>query len=308
MLTPEIFTSIVDQLLPEPHASLMNGILFGIDIYTKDPLYEELKRSGLLHIVVLSGMNITLLGAMISQLTFYLHRNISACISILVIAVFVAFVGPDPPIVRAGIMGILSLLGIIYERKTYAMYLLFLTALIIGIVKTEWLTSVSFQLSFAATFGILIFGGSRQTEQETTVMNSSNRAHTAESENIESHNAHIKIQTKNQLEKEKQKPHPIIDFLRAELKTTFSAQVFTVPIIFIYFRQISLISPISNILISFTIPFIMILGFIIVGLGMICLRCAVLPSYIAYGAIKYVLAVIHMTAWLPYTYIDLNAL
>ena len=69
MLTPQVFTSVINSYLPEPHASLLNGILFGISVKGSQAFYNDLKATGLLHIVVLSGMNISILAAIITGLT-----------------------------------------------------------------------------------------------------------------------------------------------------------------------------------------------------------------------------------------------
>ncbi|HRN70949.1 MAG TPA: ComEC/Rec2 family competence protein, partial [Candidatus Woesebacteria bacterium] len=109
----EHLTSVINTYLPEPHASLLNGIVLGVDLQTTYSFKEKLKDVGLIHIVVLSGMNITLLSAVILQIIIPLFgRKIATIATIVSIIVFIWFVGIDPPIVRAGIMGILSLIGL----------------------------------------------------------------------------------------------------------------------------------------------------------------------------------------------------
>ena len=85
MPDPSIFTSIIDSYLPEPDASLLNGIIFGVDIKSSGVFLEQLKRVGLLHLVVLSGMNITIFGAIISSLFDRFGKKISSLITILTI-------------------------------------------------------------------------------------------------------------------------------------------------------------------------------------------------------------------------------
>src|SRR3989338_7261226 len=113
MPTPSIFTSVINSYLPEPHASLLNGILFGVSLKASNSFYHQLKITGLLHIVVLSGMNITLLSAITAQITSYFGKWVSTLLTILIVIIFIIFVGPKAPIIRAGIMGILTLVSII---------------------------------------------------------------------------------------------------------------------------------------------------------------------------------------------------
>src|SRR3990167_749770 len=91
--TPQIFTSVINSYLPEPHASLLNGMLFGINLHTSKAFYEQLKIVGLLHIVVLSGINITLLAAIIALSTSFLGRLASSLITILTIILYIVFIG-----------------------------------------------------------------------------------------------------------------------------------------------------------------------------------------------------------------------
>lgn len=154
MYSPSIFTSVINSYLPEPHASLLNGILFGINLKTTKLFYQQLKMVGLLHIVVLSGINITLLGAIVAKLTSRFSRLTSSLLTILIIILFILFVGPQAPIIRASFMGVLTLVAIIYGRKNFVLYALFLSAVFILMFWPKWLTTVSFQLSYGATLGL----------------------------------------------------------------------------------------------------------------------------------------------------------
>ena len=114
MLTIYSFSSVIDQYLHEPYASLLNGIIFGLKPKTSSDFYFKLKAVGLLHIVVLSGMNLTLLSGVISSVLKNLGRKTASLITILGIIIFINFVGPQAPIVRAGFMAILTHVAIIY--------------------------------------------------------------------------------------------------------------------------------------------------------------------------------------------------
>ncbi|KKQ24134.1 MAG: ComEC/Rec2-related protein [Candidatus Roizmanbacteria bacterium GW2011_GWC2_37_13] len=256
MVNPSFFTSIINNYLPEPQASLLNGILFGINLKPTKIFYEQLKIVGLLHIIVLSGMNITILAAIISSLTSFFSKRVSIMITILMIILFILFVGPKAPIIRAGLMGSLTLVAILTGRKNFVLYSLFLSLIFIAIVFPRWLTSISLFLSYGATFGIVFFG---QT--------------------------------------------PSKNWLIKELKITLSAQIFTVPIIFIYFKQISLIAPLSNVLVAPIIPPLMIFGFLTAILGKINYLLGLIPSYICYGLLTYMVWVVEILSKLSFMFI-----
>ena len=253
MPSPSIFPSIITPYLPEPQASLLNGIIFGVNLKTTKIFYEQLKMVGLLHLVVLSGSNISLLSAMIAKLTEFLGKQVSLLITILIIIIFIIFVGPQAPIIRAGFMGILTLVAILYGKKYTALYILLLSIIFIAIFWPDWLTTISLQLSYGATLGIIIFGP-------------------------------------------KIKRNYFID----QLHLSLAAQIFTTPIIFLYFKQISLISLLSNILVAWFISPLMIFGFLTAFLGKIHYIFGLIPAYICYGLLTYMVWVIEILAKIPF--------
>lgn len=257
MFSPSIFTSVINSYLPEPQASLLNGIIFGVNLRTSKEFYQQLKMVGLLHLVVLSGANISLLAAMIGTLTSFLSKRISVLVTILLIILFVIFVGPQPPVVRAAFTGILTLVAIIYGRKNYALYALLLSLIFIAIFWPKWITSISLQLSYGATLGLIMFGRKRGK-----------------------------------------------NYIINEFITSLSAQVFTAPIIFIYFKQISLISPLANILVSFTIAPLMVFGFLTAILGAIWHPLGIIPAYFCYGILSYMVWVVEWLSRIPGGYVN----
>lgn len=253
MTNPLFFANVINSYLHEPEASLLNGIIFGINIKTTKEFYQQLKVVGLLHLVVLSGINITLLAAIVSSMTKHFSKYISTLITILSIILFVIFVGPKAPIIRAAFMGILTHVAIITGRKSYTLYGLFLSVIFVLIFWPDWLRTVSMQLSYGATLGIVLFG-----------------------------------QGKNN------------NFFVKNLRLTFAAQIFTAPIIFFYFRQFSLISPIANLLVAETIPPLMVFGFLTAILGSIHYLFGLVPAYICYGLLHYLVFVINILAKIPF--------
>ncbi len=263
-MNPSIFTSTINSYLPEPHASLLNGILFGVSLKTTKVFYEQLKMVGLLHIVVLSGINITILAAIIASFTSFLPKKASIVITIIIIIIFIFFVGPKPPIVRAAFMGILSLFAILYGKKYIAAYILFLSAFFILIIRPEWIKGVSFQLSYGATLGIILFGPA--------------------------------------IKKSVGLWGDIKYFIWKDLKPSLSAQLFTVPIIFYYFKQISFIAPLSNLLVAPLIPILMIFGFLTAILGKISFILGFVPSLVCYVILSSMVFVIETLSKLPFAF------
>ena len=273
MPDPSTFTTVINSYLPEPHASLLNGILFGVSLKTSKVFYEQLKTAGLLHLVVLSGMNITLLAAMLLPLTRYFSKIVSIVIIILIIIIFVIFVHPQAPIVRAAFMGILTFVAIIYGRKTSALYLLFLSAIFIAIVSPRWLTTVSFQLSYAATLSLILFNTQKPF--------------------------HISQDVKGWKRRWIELRHGLYE----EFGTSVAAQILSAPVIFFYFKQVSLVSPLANVAVAWTVGPLMVFGFLTAFLGKIYYPLGLPFAGVCYVLLSYMVWMINLLSRLPYAMI-----
>ena len=262
------FSQIIDLYFHEPYNSLLNGIIFGIKPRGNFELYQKLLKTGLLHIAVLSGMNLTLLSSVISSTFYFLGRKVNSLLTILIIIIFVEFVGPQAPIFRAAIMAILTHVAIIYGKQKNTLYLLFLSAVFSLIFKPQWIKSISFQLSYLSTLGIILFSKTKRKRP------------------------------RNFLQK-------LSGFLKAEFMTSVSAQIFTAPLIFIKFKQISLIAPITNILVAPVIAPLMVLGFLIAFLGKINYLLGLPIAYTTFGFLKYITLILDFFSEIPYGFIKL---
>ncbi|MCJ7740220.1 ComEC/Rec2 family competence protein, partial [Candidatus Microgenomates bacterium] len=86
------FLSIINSLLPEPQASLLGGILFGVKATMPKDLYNALVVTGTLHIIALSGMNVSILVNLIAKITSFLGKKASSIVTICLIVIFTLFV------------------------------------------------------------------------------------------------------------------------------------------------------------------------------------------------------------------------
>jgi len=266
--------TLINSYFHEPYASLVAGIVIGRPLFVTDHFYQSLKDVGLIHIVVLSGMNITLLTAIImNAIVPFVGRTIASIITIVLIIAFVFLVGAEAPIIRAAIMGILALVGLLFGRQTIALWLLFLSGTIMVIIDHTWLTSISFQLSFSATLGIILFGSVNKNADVDIIVD---------------------------VDKDKKKSPFLWKYFLEELRISLAAQVFTLPIIFWYFRQVSLISPVANVLVAWSIAPIMILSIIMIGVGMISWHLGFYFALIIYPLIQLIVTVVNVLANLPF--------
>lgn len=268
----ETVTSLINSYFHEPHASLVNGILLGRKLFVPQSFYDNLKTVGLIHIVVLSGQNISMISALIlTAVTPTIGRRWGFVVSIAGIMLFVWFVGFDPPVVRAAIMGVLGLVGLLMGRISIPLYSLFLASVIMLLFEPSWAGSISFQLSFGATLGIILFGSTPpETEKKS-----------------------VRTGIMYRFQK----------YLYDEFRISFAAQVFTLPIIFWYFRQISFVSPLANILISWLIAPIMILGLATVLSGLVVRELGFFISWTLYAPLYLLVKTVETLARIPFAQI-----
>lgn len=144
------------DLLPEPHASLAAGILLGAQRELPDDFYNKLLATGTLHVVAASGYNVTVVAAVVMRvLLIFWDRRGAIVAGVAAIAGYVLIAGAGPAVVRAGIMGSLTLLAYYWGRVAEAKWLLWVAVWVMLMVQPLMLVNPGFQLSVAATSGLL---------------------------------------------------------------------------------------------------------------------------------------------------------
>lgn len=144
------------RVLPEPQAGLLRGILLNQRQALDPTVAAAFAATGTAHIIAISGTNLTFLMGIVFWLTRrWFSAQGAAGVALATIGLYTLFVGADPPVVRAAIMGGLVLLGQALGRATHAWTLLGAAALGMTLYQPLWVFDVSFQLSFAAMVGLI---------------------------------------------------------------------------------------------------------------------------------------------------------
>jgi competence protein ComEC len=295
MVSVDTFTTIVNQLLPEPHAGLLAGILFGTKATLSKDFIDSLTKTGTLHIVALSGMNITILGSLIDvALLRFVSRRIASLLTVLIIIGFVWFVGAQASIVRAAIMGCLALLATIFGRQTWSLLAFILTVGIMLLFNPAWLFELSFQLSALATLGIILFGKTAQVANKNLDPPSVSSSHAPSARSLRESEV-----GQNFVGSPWFLVYGAYSLIKDDLRITLAAQVFTIPLIFFTFHRISLISPLTNILIGFIIPPLTGLGLATAVLGWIFLPLGQIIAWVCWLMLQYLFLAINWTAKIP---------
>jgi len=220
------------RLYHDPEASLLAGILLGVDTGMTKELQTAFKNTGTAHIIAISGFNI----AIIAGIFFAIFKNIfgeriGAGVAIVGILFYTLLVGADWAVFRAALMGILSLASRQLGRRNNGMNSLGIAALILLFINPMALWDVGFQLSVAATLGLILYA---ETFSKFT------------------------LNLLNKLFKQDMKAFARI--INESVMLTFAAQLTTLPIMAYHFNRISLVSFIANPFILFAQPAVMVLG------------------------------------------------
>ena len=144
-----------------PVGDVLQGMVLGDDEGVGQAVVDDFRRSGLLHIMAVSGENVVLLCTMWSFAFALLgmHRLLRTALLLPVVATYVLLTGASPSIVRAGVAGICGLLAILASRPSDGWLLWLAPAAWLLTVNPNNLFDVSFQLSFGAVVGLLVLAG-----------------------------------------------------------------------------------------------------------------------------------------------------
>lgn len=144
--------------LRAPVRDVLQGMVLGDDEGVEAQLLEDFRRSGLLHIMAVSGENVVLLCGMWSFAFTLLAipRLARTALLVPVVATYVVLTGASPSIVRAGVAGIIGLLAIIASRPSDGWLLWLAPGAWLLTANPNTLFDPSFQLSFGAVAGLLV--------------------------------------------------------------------------------------------------------------------------------------------------------
>ena len=154
----EQIKNILQKLYPDP---IIRGIMEALILGDKSNINSETKeayiKTGAIHILAISGLHVGL----IFGVPFFLirllttNRFIVYSGSMLVIILFTILTGAGPSVARASCMLGLFSIGKICRKNMNVSNILFITAMILSIVRPSIIYQIGFQLSFFAVFGII---------------------------------------------------------------------------------------------------------------------------------------------------------
>ncbi|PIS22533.1 hypothetical protein COT50_01320 [candidate division WWE3 bacterium CG08_land_8_20_14_0_20_41_10] len=147
----------IQQVLPSPHSELVMGMVLGENRFKQVPTYNDiLKTVGLVHVVVVSGYNISLVFTLLMRLLGSQYKVKNLIIGLFCTFIYSGISGFGVPAVRAWIMGSIAVIFKFYGRPVQGIKVLIVSAIVILCTAPSQLFSVSFLLSFLATLGVMV--------------------------------------------------------------------------------------------------------------------------------------------------------
>ena len=250
----------VYRLFLDPEASLLAGILLGVDSALPNALQQAYKDPCTALIIAISGFNISIIaGIFFSLFSRVLGQRRGAVVAILGIAFYTFLVGANAAVVRAALMGTLSLFAMQFGRRQQGLNTLAFVAALMAIWNPLIIWDAGFQLSFFATLGLVLYGEPFQQAAERFVTRF-----------FPASNA-----------------QQIAKLLGDYVLLTLAAQLTTLPIMAFQFKQISLASLIANPIILPAQPAVMIPGGLAVIASLIIFPIGQVITWIAWPLTAY---------------------
>jgi competence protein ComEC len=269
----------IEAILPEPAASLLAGILLGVDSGIPRDVRDAFSATNTAHIVAISGFNIAIIAGLLATLARRVVGEHRATLTVILgLIAYTLLVGASASVVRAAIMGSLGVIALHYRRQNDALNALSASALLMLAWNPFTLYDLGFQLSFLATLGLILYVTplTAAFEKFFARFTSSERA------------------------------KQIIGFLGDSFIVTLAAQITTMPLIVFAFQRLSLVGLLTNLIVLPAQPAVMLWGGIATILALIAPPIGQVIAWIAWAFLEFTIVVVQATAQLPFGSVEVG--
>ena len=272
----------VARAFPDSAAPLVTALLTGDRTQLPEGVYSALRRSGLAHVVAVSGLHVSFLAGLITTLLGR-RRRLSAVVGICLLFFFSAVAGNTPSVQRAALMQSMLLIAPLADRENDPPTALSTVLMVLLAVNPYAAASVSLQLSFAAVAGIFLFTGPLCERWGRRLP---------------------------------RKPRGF--WLRlgcraarvvfATVATTLGAIVFTTPLMAYYFDSVSLISPLTNLLALWAVSNAFLGGLVTALVGLVLPAVATAMAWVVSLPVWYLQWLTAALAGLPFASVAVHSI
>lgn len=264
---------ILLRMMPEPQASLLAGILLGIESGIPRSLQDAFAATGTSHIVAISGFNISIIAGVLASLARRIGRGRGEFwLAAGGIALYTVLVGASASVVRAALMGSVALAARAMERRLHGPTSLAAAALAMAVLDAYVWWDAGFLLSLSATAGLLLF-----TDPLTALF--------------------LRFFTRLFGPAWGKR---VVGWFSEALIVTLAAQLTTLPILLALFKRLSLITLLTNLLILPAQPWVMLVGGVALLVALVVFPLGQVIGWGAWVFLSYTIAVVRWTGSLPW--------
>ena len=270
--------------LPEPQASLAQGILLGLRGNIPYSLNQALSRTGTAHLLAISGLNISIvIGILLAAGIWLFGRRYYIYIWLALIAIwlYALVTGMNPPVVRGAVMGSMFLIAEYLGRQRSASTALAFAAVVMVGIEPQVLWDASFQLSFLAMAGLIFIAPYFQFWARRGIAVTIGREGTAVS---------------------------LCNFISDSFAVTLAAILATWPVIAYYFDIISFVGLPATFFALLALPGIIITSALVAGIGLWAPLLAQAIGWIAWLFLSYFILVVQAFNALPFSSAKLSSI
>ena len=267
----ETLLKSVKKMLPGEEGEMINGVMLGDKTNLSSEVMADFRTVGVSHLLSVSGLHMSTMAGLFLLILSLLHvpRRIASAVAMAGVLGFMMITCFVPSVVRSGFMYLIFLSGSIFSRRADSLNSLGIAVFIIGILNPYAAADVGLLLSFFATLGLILLA------QRVT----------------------------NWMDERMKRPKILIPLYRAfstSTGTTAGAVLFTLPVVILSFRSVTLVSLLANFLMLvpcslmiYFAGFAVVFNLIIPGLG---IPFALIAGLLA----KYLKDIAHWMAQIPF--------
>lgn len=260
------FKSAIESNISEPQSSLANGIILGVQGGFSQDIKDKMSKTGTTHIVVVSGQNMEVVAKVFVETAKFLSPSLGFGIGVMGLIIYTLITGASASVVRAAILASLFLTAKLVGRKKNIINPLIFTAFIMILINPIILR---FDVGFQLSFMAMI-GLIYITPIFERIF--------------------IKLPK----------------LLNETASATIGAQFATMPIILHNFSILSILAPVTNILIVPMVPVAMLLSFLVGLFGLIWMPLGKILMIFAWPILKYIMSVIDIFSQIPWITKQIN--
>jgi competence protein ComEC len=255
----------LERLLPAQDAALLEGILLGERRGLPAALTQAFIIASLIHVVVLSGYNISIVAEATLRSLRFLPRTLSYVVGVVLMVLFIVMTGAGSTSLRAGLMALVAIVARFMRRPTVAMRSLVFAAAFLALYNPLIvLYDPSFILSILATFGLITLAPFVESHLPRFLL------------------AHEQV--------------------RSIAASTIAVQLYVLPALLYYTGVLSFVALPANLLTLPFIPFAMLMGFVAGLVGFISPAVALVPAMLSDLVLRWMMLVAHTAASVPLSY------